>query len=106
MQQETTSAVDAIRAVVDVVQEMSGISTAVASVAEEQSVATRKITRNSQEAARSTSEVSANIAGVSQGTAATGEASRQLLASAGDLSGNAERLEAAINALLAHIRAA
>ncbi|MDB5362600.1 MAG: methyl-accepting chemotaxis protein [Rhodospirillales bacterium] len=106
MQQETASAVDAIRAVVDVVQEMSGISTAVASAAEEQSVATREITRNAHEAAMGTSEVSANIAGVSQGTAATGAASRQLLVSAGELSGNAERLEAAVNAFLDHIRAA
>jgi methyl-accepting chemotaxis protein len=104
MQQETTSAVDAIRAVVDVVQEMSGISAAVASVAEEQSVATREITRNAHEAAKGTSEVSANIAGVSQGTAATGAASRLLLVSAGELSGNAERLEGAVNTFLAHIR--
>jgi methyl-accepting chemotaxis protein len=73
---------------------------------EEQGAATKEITRNTQEAARSTQEVFTNIAGVSEGAGTTETAAKHVLASADKLGATSEHLRRQVGAFLAAIRAA
>ena len=106
IQDATRGAVDAIKRVGGIISEVSEISTAIASAIEEQSAATKEITRNTQEAARGTMSVSANIEGVSQGAGMTGRASEQVLQAAGELARTSERLRTEVDAFLGRMRAA
>lgn len=54
--------------------------------------ATREISRNLQEAAKGTQEVSTNIAGVNQAAGETGSAAEQLLQASGGLVKQGEEL--------------
>ena len=60
----------------------------------------------SQQAADRTGEVSCNISGVTAGTAETGSAAREVLASAVNLAQQSETLRAEVNRFLSSIRAA
>jgi methyl-accepting chemotaxis protein len=59
-----------------------------------------------QQAADRTGEVSRNISGVTTGTAETGSAAREVLASAVNLAQQSETLRAEVNRFLSSIRAA
>ena len=106
IQDATKGAVVAIKNVNRTITEVSEISASIASAIEEQSAATKEITRNTQEAARGTLSVSANIEGVSQGAGMTGKAAEQVLSAAAELSRTSERLRAEVDAFLTRIRAA
>ena len=73
IQQATKEAVDAIRAISATINEVNDISTTIAAAMEEQGATTAQMTRNTQEAAKGTQDVSASIANVSQETAAGNE---------------------------------
>jgi methyl-accepting chemotaxis protein len=73
---------------------------------EEQGAANREISRNVQQAAQGTQQVSSNIIDVQRGASETGSASSQVLAAAQTLSGDSERLKLEVGKFLNSVRAA
>ena len=106
IQTETVATVEAIRAICSTIAEVDAISSTIAAAIEQQGSATQEIARNVQQAADRTGEVSRNIAGVTAGTAATGTAAGEVLASAVDLAQQSETLRAEVDRFLSSIRAA
>lgn len=88
------------------IHDMDGIAAAIASAIEEQSVATREIAHNVEQAASGTSIVSANITGVSEAVSETGAAAQQVLGAASMLSENFTELRGATEQFMTTIRAA
>jgi methyl-accepting chemotaxis protein len=106
VQEETRNTVTAIQGIATVIEQVRSISTGISSAIEEQGAATQEITRNVQQAAQGTNQVSGNIGGVSESAAATGAAANQVLASAGQLSENSERLRREVEVFLSSVRVA
>ena len=106
IQSATGEAVNAIKGITDIINEVSVITTTIASAVEEQGAATAEIARNVQQTAASTREVTTNIAGVSQAASETGSAAGQVLSAAGDLSKQAEQLTQEVNTFVSGVRAA
>jgi methyl-accepting chemotaxis protein len=105
VQEETRRAVEAIRGVSSVIEQVREISSGIASAVEEQGAATQEIARNVAQAAEGTGEVSRNVAGLTDAAGTTGSVADKLLTSSGDLSQTAERVRAEIERFLAGIRA-
>ncbi|MGC2854811.1 methyl-accepting chemotaxis protein [Novispirillum sp. DQ9] len=106
VQTETQSAVEAIQAITDVIEQIDEIATSIATAVEEQSAATREISRNVQEAAHGTGEVSRNILGVSKAADDTQNAATRVYSSANDLQNEAAELRAQVESFLRGIHAA
>jgi methyl-accepting chemotaxis protein len=106
IQDATTGAVAAIQGIGGTIEQISRISTAIASAIEEQGAATQEIARNTQEAARGTEQVSATISGVNQAASETGTAATQVLASAEQLGRQSEIIRRDVGTFLDKIRAA
>jgi methyl-accepting chemotaxis protein len=106
IQQATRQAVEAIRGVGTTIGQMNEISTAIAAAMEEQGTTTQEITRNAQQAARGTQDVSSSIVNVTQAAGETGAASSQVLGSASELGRQAETLRAQVANFLGEIRTA
>ncbi|KIM00502.1 Methyl-accepting chemotaxis protein [Paramagnetospirillum magnetotacticum MS-1] len=105
VQEETRRAVEAIRTIATVIEQVRQISSGIASAVEEQGAATQEIARNVQQAAQGTQEVSSNIQGITQAAADTGAASAQVLTAAGELAQNSQQLRTEVDRFLAGVRA-
>ena len=105
VQAETRHAVDAIRGVSAVIDNVRQISAGIASAVEEQGAATQEIARNVAQAAQGTGEVSRNVAGLTDAASTTGSVADKVLTASGDLSQTAERVRGEIETFLAGIRA-
>ncbi|WP_370677743.1 methyl-accepting chemotaxis protein [Pleomorphomonas sp. PLEO] len=79
IQSATGSTVDAISRIVKTVSNIQESSAAIAGAVEEQGAASTEIARNTQRAAAGTTDVTANITGVSTAAEMTGAASTQLM---------------------------
>jgi methyl-accepting chemotaxis protein len=66
IQQETRSAVDAIREINEIIAQIHDIQATIAGAVEEQTATTNEMSRNVSEAARGSQEIAANIAGVAK----------------------------------------
>ena len=106
MQSATGEAVGAIERINGTIQRMNEISTGIAAAMEQQGAATQEISRNAQQAALGTEEVTQNIVGVNRAIGETGAASGQVLTAADDLGRQAEILRADVGSFLVKIRAA
>jgi methyl-accepting chemotaxis protein len=106
IQGATKQAVDAIQGIGTIIDEINGIAAAIAAAVEQQGSATQEIARNVQQAAAGTQEVTRNIASVKESSAASGAAATQVLASASELSKQAEGLTAEVNTFIAQVKAA
>ena len=106
IQVETERAVEAISNIGRTVDEMSEISTAIATAMEEQGATTQEIARNIGQVADSTREVSANIAGVSTASEQTSQAAGELQKASDDLRNQATVLEEEMKGFLGEMRAA
>ncbi len=106
IQQVSREAAAAIADIARVIDEINHISAAIAASVEEQGAATKEISRNVQQAARGTQEVSGNIAGVSEAASSTGDASREVLTAADGLNHEAEDLRGFVSRFLSDMRAA
>ena len=106
IQNSTIEAVDAIRGIVGLIEEVSAVATTIASALEEQGAATAEIARNVQQTATSTREVTQNIAGVSRAANDTGAAATQILGSASSLSRQAEDLSGELQVFATNVRTA
>ncbi|MBB3268412.1 methyl-accepting chemotaxis protein [Azospirillum sp. OGB3] len=101
--QGTSAAIDGIGRTIASINE---ISAAIAAAVEEQSATTGEITRNVQQAAHSTTEVSRSIAGMNQTVARTSSAAAEVSGASSALAGQATELRREIESFLAGIRAA
>ncbi|MET0971403.1 MAG: methyl-accepting chemotaxis protein [Tardiphaga sp.] len=106
IQRATQDSVSAIREISSTIGQMSEIASTIASAVEEQGVTTEQITRNVQQAAHGTMQVSANIADVQRGVADAGSASSQVLSAAQSLSSESARLKREVDHFLDSVRAA
>ncbi|ACA15555.1 methyl-accepting chemotaxis sensory transducer [Methylobacterium sp. 4-46] len=106
IQDATGQAVSAIGSISARIREISSVSTTIAAAVEEQAAATQEIVRNVSQASTGTSTVTCTIAGVAGTAERTGGAAAQVLASAGELSHQSERLGAEVARFLASVRAA
>ncbi|MBI1777935.1 MAG: methyl-accepting chemotaxis protein [Proteobacteria bacterium] len=106
VQSVTKAAVEAIKRIGGTIDEVSTVATSIASAVEQQGAATQEITRNTQQAARRTKDVSDGVAGVSAGADATGQAAGGVKAAAEILGQQAERLRGQVDDFLGKIRAA
>ncbi len=106
IQGATKGTVDVIASIRKTIEEISGISNAIASAVGEQGAATQEIARNVQQAAQGTGEVSSNIAGVTEAAEKTGNAASQVLGSAGAFSKQADALRSEVDRFLMTVRAA
>ncbi|MCK5778344.1 MAG: hypothetical protein KAH11_06100 [Rhodospirillales bacterium] len=89
IQSATKDSVSAIEGICGTIDEVSQIATTISSAVEEQSAATR--------------EVAANISGVTTASSEAGETASQLLTSATELSGQADRLQNEVDAFMEKI---
>ena len=106
IQSATQESVSSIKEIGETIARMSEIASAIASAVEEQSSATREISRNVQQAAHGTQEVSANVANVRHGANETGSASTDVLTAAKSLAGQSGRLKQEVATFLDSVRAA
>ncbi len=106
IQGETQKAVDAIQGICNTFADMRKVSSTISEAMEEQSLATKEIARNVQQAAQGASEVSGNVSGVTQAARETGAAATQLLAAAQDLGRQSGVLQQEVDHFLATVRAA
>jgi methyl-accepting chemotaxis protein len=92
IQLDTKAAVDAIGTISEVIHQIYGISSTIATAVEEQNATTNEMARNVSEAAHGSDEITSNIAGVAQaaestsrGASDTQKAARQLVETAAQL---------------------
>jgi methyl-accepting chemotaxis protein len=105
VQAETGRAVQAIRNIGTVIEQVRQISAGIASAVEQQGVATQEISRSVSQAASGTNQVSANVSGLTKAAAATETVAKKVLTVAGDQAGYAERLRSEITDFLVQMRA-
>jgi methyl-accepting chemotaxis protein len=106
IQAETGRAVEAIGNIGRTVDEMSEISTAIASAMEQQGATTQDIARNINQAADRTREVSANIKSVGETAETTSTAASELHQASDDLRSQASSLEKEMKAFITEMRVA
>ena len=106
IQEAAREAVDANAGIGRTIAQISDIATAVAAAVEEQDATTREIAHNVQLAANGTHSASENMAGVTRAVGESRQAAGTVLDSAGELAGQAERLNQEIDHFLHRVRAA
>ncbi len=106
IQSMTASAVSAIQGIGGIVARMNEITGAVAAAAEEQGAATGEIAGNIQQAAASAKQVSGSVTTAQSAASESGAIADNVLAAAGRLSLEAERLKSEVAGFLAQVRAA
>lgn len=104
VQQQTASAVQAIEGIAKTIQEMDGISSAIAAAVEEQGSATQEITRNIQQAHTSTAQVASNVAAVRDGTQESNQSIRVVMQEADGLGAQAETMRAVADDFLIQLQ--
>ncbi|HEY4164419.1 MAG TPA: methyl-accepting chemotaxis protein [Dongiaceae bacterium] len=105
IQDATASSAQAIEAITRTIGRVNEISTSIASAVEEQGAATQEISRNVQQAAQGTTEVSSNITGVTRAAQDTGAAASQVLGAATELGKNGALLKTQVDQFLRTVRA-
>ena len=106
VQEETRSAVGAIEGIAKIVAQINELSAAIASAVEEQDAATAEIARSVDQATLGTRDVSANITGVAQAAAQTGDMAGVVYQSANDLLEESKVLAQAVQTFLNEVRTA
>ena len=85
IQEDTKGAVDAIAAIGAVINQISDISSTIATAVEEQSATTNEMSRNVTEAAKGSTQITQNIAGVSQAAQGTSSSAHESMRAAQQL---------------------
>jgi methyl-accepting chemotaxis protein len=106
IQQLTREAVEAIRAVGEVITQIDGINSTIASAIEQQDATTHSIVGNVHDAANGTAEVSRNIAGVSRAAEGSGKTAAEVLAAAQAVSAQAGEVRTRVEDFVRQIQAA
>jgi methyl-accepting chemotaxis protein len=105
IQSDTQEAVQAMRNIAGTIEEMTGISGAVAEAIERQDHATGAIVRNVEDAAVGTEEVSQNIEAVGNAAQTTGETAADISAAATHLAEQSDLLKREVDRFLGQVRA-
>jgi methyl-accepting chemotaxis protein len=106
IQSATTDAAAAIEGIGRTIETMNRIAETIARAVDGQGAATTEIARNVSDASRGTAGVSENISGVTEAATSSSAASAQVLASATELSRQAEHLRGEVATFLGTVRAA
>ena len=106
IQGSTGEAVDTIKGIGQIIQQMAEIANSVAAAVKEQGAATAEIARNVQQAATGTKEVSSNIAGVSAAAEESGKTAEDVLELTVRLTAESEALSGEVGRFLNRIKAA
>ncbi|MFL9828290.1 methyl-accepting chemotaxis protein [Rhodoplanes sp. SY1] len=106
MQAATSESVGAIKEISGTIGRLSEIASSISAAVEEQGAATQEISRNAQQAAQGTLQVSAHVGDVQRGASETGTASEQVLTAAQALAENGARLKTEVVRFLGTVRAA
>ena len=106
VQARTREAVEAIKAIGTVIDQVRQISAGIASAVEQQGAATQEIARNVQEAATGTQQVSHNIGGVVEATRNAARIAENTRASADALASDANSLRREVTTFLGGVRTA
>jgi methyl-accepting chemotaxis protein len=104
IQNSTHSSVEAISAIVQVNQDMSGVATAISAAVEQQHAATREIARNAEQGAIGTASVSNAIVKVEQAAIEATSATNDLDNTATTLGAQAETLKQKVDTFLRQVR--
>ena len=94
VQQKTQEAAIAVRDIATTIQQIDGISGAIAAALEEQGTATREITRSAQQAHAGTAEVAHNVAGASGGAKQSSKSADSVLLASRNLTQISESMRA------------
>jgi methyl-accepting chemotaxis protein len=92
IQSATSEAVSSINAITELISDISGVTTTIASAVEQQGVATTGIARNVQDAAQGADEVASNTTGLTDAASSTKSAAEQVAVSAKDIAAKALQL--------------
>lgn len=103
MQAATAQSVDAVRAIGETISEINEVCTTIAAAVEEQGAATKEIARNVQQASAGTTEVSANVAGISQAAASTGDVAVRVRTTSQKIGGEVGTLRSQVQTFLATV---
>jgi methyl-accepting chemotaxis protein len=106
IQEATGQTVTAIGGIMAIIEEIHAISSGIAAAVEEQGTATAEIAHTIDRTAAGTQAVTTSITEVSRSVRETGAAAGQVLASAGDVSQQSDRMSREVDAFVAGIRAA
>ena len=106
VQKVASDAMNAIKGIGGTIAEVSEVATAIAAAIEEQGAATREISRNTQQAAEGTRNVSNNIGGVTAGADAARSAAQSVKSASEALTHQTNQLRGQIDGFLNKIRAA
>ncbi len=104
VQASTQEAVSAIGLILNRIDDLNNINSAIAAAVEEQSAATEEIARNVQEAAHGTQLVSSNIGNVTHAAAETGVAAKQLFDNATALGQETNSMKGTVDDFLENVR--
>ena len=104
IQSATQDSVQAIQGITKTIGEISEVSAAIAAAVEEQGAATSEIARNVEQASAGTSDVTTNIASVNTAADETGKAANDVLAAAGTMSMQSEKLSSEVNSFLSGLK--
>jgi methyl-accepting chemotaxis protein len=85
IQTDTKAAVEAIGTISEVINQINGISSTIASAVEEQNATTNEMSRNVSDAARGSAEITSNIVGVEQAAESTSRGASDTQKAAQDL---------------------
>ncbi len=106
MQNATEESVNAIKAIGQTIERISGISTSISSAVQQQGTATQSIAQGVEAAAGGTLDVADNIERVAKGATETETTSGQMLKSARELAEVSTHLKAEVEKFLDSVRAA
>ena len=106
IQMVTQTAVDAIKQIGSTIAEMNQIGSSIAAAIEQQGAATQEITRNIQETAKGTAEVTAFVADISEEIGANGARASQVYAAADGVERSATELGMEVEKILLNLRSA
>jgi hypothetical protein len=93
IQEDTRAAISAIAEVGTIINQISDISTTIASAVEEQTATTNEINRNATEAARGAGEIAQNVSGVAGAAESTSKGAADTMAASTHLAGMASQLQ-------------
>ncbi|NBN79034.1 HAMP domain-containing protein [Microvirga tunisiensis] len=106
MQSDVQNTVPVIELIANIIADLNDISSSVAAAAEQQSITTDEISRNISEAAQGTTEVSRNIAALSEAAETNSAATTQVLSTARALADRSGRLSTQVTKFISEIQAA
>jgi methyl-accepting chemotaxis protein len=106
IQDTTTASVNALRSIAQQIEQLESTAVSIAAAVDQQSVAGQDLARSIDRAARSTEEVSSNVAAVRESSLSTGAAATQVLTSSTELEQQAAALKTQVSEFLSHVRAA